>query len=585
MRSGAGGNPRSLVLQELLSRAVAACIAPATCLTRGRSNARRWPIAHRNQPAFFQLIGFCLGMVLSANPFLETANEAHANEILGPYTQSIRLPAGRGRAVGFRTSIRASRTVSVGYVPVEITVSSPAALPADRRLVYRFTTIEGGQTPPQNGLQIDVPILIPQGTRNASWVRYLPKWSAGFALEVTVFEEGRAIPDYNDVLGNGLRPGRRKLRSQLELEYGANWVFISPDDTIVADQVPNLQAVWPEAYLGATSASSAFWSQMLSGPTVLGVGQSGLPTDWRGYQNYDVVILSTLSAERLVGKEEQWRALRGWILNGGSMVIYDAESPQAASKLLRFAWSNDEEAATRIERGAEAYERELRGRRSQADRYIADLRIDFAESAMQKPNSLNTTIPGMSGMTGGLSNSNQPNIDFEKELERWQERKQQLAKEPSYSLREWSRRVQVQSVGSGEVFYLRRTAEGEIPPAAYWSIVKHELDYRVSPIVRRGVDPMVGDRRFSALVDSGRGTASGLYIHGAVDGVCDLGWPHRLSTDREAGPQLLDVCDRSGSRAFYDRGNVWLRNRFGWFWHGGSSSTAYVGRRTVAECG
>lgn len=422
--------------------------------------------------------------------------KASGDEILGPFTRSVNLPAGGGRAVGFRTSIRAQRSLSVGYVPVEITLAAQAPLPADRRLVYRFTTIEGGQTPPQNGMEIDVPILAPQGTRNAKWVRYLPKWSAGFALEVTVYEDGRAILDYNDVLGDGLQPGRQKLRSQLDLEYGVNWVYVSPDDTVVEDKVPNLRGLWQDAYRGRAAGAPSFWSQMLRGPTVLGVGQSELPTDWRGYQNYDAVILSTLSAERLVEKEDEWRALRGWILNGGALVIYDAVSPQESSSLLGFAWSDDEESANRIVRGVENYEKGLSTRRYQAQRYITELQTDLTNTASPQPNA-------NGGEMAALLPNNQPKIDLETELKRWQERRQSLANETSFSTAEWRRRIHLQRVGSGEVYFLRRTAEGQAPPAAYWSVVRYVLDFRVSPTVRRGVDPMVGDRKFSSWLIPG----------------------------------------------------------------------------------
>ena len=508
MRAVAGSAPRSPVLtgspapawlpaHEMLSdfpQSSQGSLAQQSGGSSKRKVRRRAPRWIRS--ACWSLIWLSLALGLPTTPSMHLCTQASGDEILGPFTRTVNLPAGGGRAVGFRTSIRAPRSLSVGYVPVEITLSAQAPLPADRRLVYRFTTIEGGQTPPQNGMQIDVPILAPQGTRNAKWVRYLPKWSAGFALEVTVYEDGRAILDYNDVLGDGLQPGRQKLRSQLDIEYGANWVFVSPDETVVENKVPNLRGLWQDAYRGRAPGSSAFWSQMLSGPTVLGVGQSELPTDWRGYQNYDAVVLSTLSAERLVEKEDEWHALRGWILNGGALVIYDAESPEEASRLLGFAWSDDEEASNRIVRGAENYEKSLSTRRYQAQRYISELQADSTNTGSPQPNAT------AGGMTALLPNK-QTQIDFERELKRWQERRESLENEPSFSTAEWLKRVHVQSVGSGEVYFLSRTAEGQVPPDAYWSIIKYSLDFRVSPTVRRGVDPMVGDRKFSSWLIPG----------------------------------------------------------------------------------
>ncbi|MGI9474190.1 MAG: hypothetical protein ACR2NZ_21800 [Rubripirellula sp.] len=419
---------------------------------------------------------------------VSSTSPVQGDELLGPFSPTLRLPGVGGKAVGFRTSIRVPQYTTVGYVPVEITVNGSGAIPSDRRLVYRFKTVDGGQTPPQNGLEIDVPILVPQGTRSATWVRYLPKWSAGLELEVTVLEDGRPLPEFNDVIGGGMRAGRRRLRSQLDVEYSLNWVFVGSDVELNRGKLPSLQPIWPEAFGGA-SASPAFWSQMLSGPTLLAVGQDELPTDWRGYQQYDVLVISTKGAEALTTKSEQWRAMRGWMLNGGTIVVYDAETPESIADTLGVSWTGDADARERVARYASEYQQNLGALETRATTYIAELQLELKESEGQGNGAVTSSAT--------MSSLRLPLATIKKELKEAKAEAARLAEEPHHSLNEWTKRVQVQSVGSGELICLRRIEEGELPPKAYWDLVNDEIDFRASPVIRRGVDPMVGDRRFS----------------------------------------------------------------------------------------
>jgi hypothetical protein len=67
----------------------------------------------------------------------------------------------------------------------------------------------------------------------------------------------------------------------------------------------------------------------------------------------------------------------------------------------------------------------------------------------------------------------------------------------AYDSKHWSDQIRVQGVGAGYLVAIKPVKERETPSNAHWSILAGFLDHRVSPTLRRGVDPLIGDRRFS----------------------------------------------------------------------------------------
>ncbi len=260
------------------------------------------------------------------------------DNILGPIHTAIRMPIVGGRSLGFTTQLEIASEDSAGYIPVKITFNAIGNLPADRRLIYRFQTVPGGQTPPQNGLTVDVPIDVAEGTRSASFVRYLPKWSAGQALDIAILEDGRFLEDYNAAIGSVIRGHRRTLEF-LETELLTNWVFISAEDNPVPKTVSRLREVLPQSFVSASLPNRAFDPSV--GPKLIAIGQRNLPGDWRAYQRFDVIAIQTKTLTKLQANPEAFRAVREWVLNGGAVLVFDAPSPQPVLDRLNFDWTNE----------------------------------------------------------------------------------------------------------------------------------------------------------------------------------------------------------------------------------------------------
>ena len=287
--------------------------------------------------------GRCVRFLMVASLLLSGMLQCQlsAQAIPGGARHSIAFPNPPGRAAaGFLTSVRFSDFSSFGYQPVEILFEVPVATSADLRLVYRVVNLAETQTPDDNRLSVDIPILVPEGTKNGRWVRYLPKWMYGNGYEVSVIRDGQTIPGYRGVTGDTtkyMQLGRYlDWRQQAVGELSTNLLLITDTPQLSsADRLAlaGLNLPWRFVLDGPwVSASDAL--KMSSSRTRYNVlpvtahacGNKGLPHDWRGYERWDLIVLSKSGIESLKGQRSEWDALYGWILCGGTIVVWDAES-------------------------------------------------------------------------------------------------------------------------------------------------------------------------------------------------------------------------------------------------------------------
>ncbi len=397
-----------------------------------------------------------------------------ADNILGPFHPTIRMPIVGGRTLGFTTQLEIANENSAGYVPVKITFNAVGNLPTDRRLIYRFQTVPDGQTPPQNGLTVDVPINVAQGTRTESFVRYLPKWSAGQALDIAILEDGRYLEDYDAAIGSAIRGHRRTLEF-LENEHLTNWVFISAEDKPVPKTVSELRDVLPQSFVSEATSNRVLDPSV--GPRLQAIGQGDLPSDWRSYQRFDVIAIQTKTLNKLQTNEKAFRALREWVLNGGAVLVFDAPSPQAILDQLNFHWTNEASATDQIGSVAREFY------------YYLDL------THAELNNAINLMEPQVSrGSSYGVSTMGPPNQQIP--AREMQMELKQIAQTPRLSPAQWNEQVWMQPAGAGLVIGIRQGAAA-VPSRTHWTIAARTLGARASPTLRRGVDPLIGDGRFA----------------------------------------------------------------------------------------
>lgn len=431
------------------------------------------------------------------------------DHILGPSLQTQQMPWKGTKAKGFTTQVEMSEENSVGYIPVKIVFKSVGTLTADRRLIYRFQTSPGGQSPPGNGLMVDVPITVSQGTTTRTFVRYLPKWSAGQAIEVSVWEDGQALEDYLAYFGTPLPQRSRAPLEMLQTEHEINWLFISSADFVAPETMPDLRGIAPAALLsqsGSSQAGSAAestsldWSKVMHGPQLLALGQQELPDDWRAYQRYDAIVIASEGLEQLRLRDSEYEAVRNWILNGGTIVIYDAVAPEPVLEQLNFAWTRDGDAAGRLRSIASDLNAQIEYRERKLKDEVTALRAKLdQDKAMVKAYAAQAEYaPYQSQMVARIRENEQSLQKAQNSLGYLTlSREGHYVDAPIYTVSQWSRQIWMQPAGAGNVIGIRASDRYDVPPVPHWRIVSETIDYRASPMLRRGVDPILGNGRFT----------------------------------------------------------------------------------------
>ena len=252
-----------------------------------------------------------------------------------------KLPSRGGVFAGFSTTIGFSDFNAVGYQPVEIQFSAPVPTTADLRLTYRVSSLLSQQTPDDNGFVVDIPILVPEGTRSATWTRYFPKWMVGVGFEVLVLQDNRVLAGYKGSASRGYSRNQyfgwpAFAREELEM----NWLLITADQVVRKLDRQTFPSESGFGYfanavpLPATIRSSVMRGAVRNIPQILVCGQQNLPDDWRGYQRWDVVVMDKEAIKRLKQRDSEWKALFGWVLCGGTIVVWDADSQAELDSLF-----------------------------------------------------------------------------------------------------------------------------------------------------------------------------------------------------------------------------------------------------------
>ena len=240
----------------------------------------------------------------------------------------------------FTTSIGFSDLTSVGYQPVEIVFTSPFPTAADLRLNYRIVNTLTTQTPDDNRLSVNLPVFVPQGTKTTKWVRYLPKWMMGTGYEITVSQDGVALPGFFGSVGftADARDLGRYLRwdQQAATELTVDLLLITPADLSQADAAAmnSMRLPWFFEVTRPWVAKRRSGGLGAFAPSALSCGTGNLPKDWRGYQRWDFIVLTKAAIADLRPRTAEWNALLGWALCGGTLVVWDVESQAELEALL-----------------------------------------------------------------------------------------------------------------------------------------------------------------------------------------------------------------------------------------------------------
>ncbi len=415
-----------------------------------------------------------------------SASASADDPILGPNDGVIPIQSMDLRSLGYSATIQLARQQTPGYVAVRIVITGMGAAPADQRLTFRFATHPGGESPPANGLVVDVPVLVPQGARTITVEKYIPKWSMGQNLDVSIWEGGSLLEDSLTQIIDTEKAQTLQFRSNnfgnsvpLNLtmsgfarECRQDWLLIADPDQASPETTSILRSVVLEqATSGSPTNNSASEVDTTDSSRRFHVtGLVALPNDWRGYQSYDVVIFNLVTARRLAAKPTALRPLRNWILQGGTVVNYGTTNMREVLDQLQFGSSqarpDDPTSASLSSRTTNHIEST---KKSIRDLLMSSRQGDQGSSETTSLIEVNRNATSGTEILGNVSNPGD--------------------------------QIRVQPVGAGLVFVILSGADHSTdditaPSAEHLELIKETVNDRSSAMLRDGVEPMLGHRRF-----------------------------------------------------------------------------------------
>ncbi|WP_165440587.1 hypothetical protein [Rubripirellula amarantea] len=420
---------------------------------------------------------------------------------------------------GFHCELRATQMDMAGYLPVEIKLVSTATFTADRDLVIRFVGVDGAVTPPQRNMLVDVPVEISQGNRVETYVRLIPRWALTRFTNVSILEDGRPIPDYQAAMGaatssqlsayrfmnNLLMP---EVTSDLlmitdssdELSVSTNFIF--PNSAYIAPAATKLSP----AEIPTAQAAKRYFHDSSSMPLTLH-DMVKLPTDWRGYQPIDCLLVHQSTLEKLFrdGAPESIAAIRAWLMLGGTMIVSNARSADETTQtmgvsntpLVPAEFQTSVYVSQEIWRNTLPLLKRLQVQASNDAKSGRSLSIIEDMSWRSTDSDVGFYLPSLDLSADEFDQAISKSIS-------------QLESELTRSEKHWQSRVWVCMVGSGRLIGLlgdapetgnaseKEEVVGQTPASSIsdWQLAKSLIGYRTSPTLRRGVDPMIGNVRF-----------------------------------------------------------------------------------------
>jgi hypothetical protein len=237
-------------------------------------------------------------------------------------------PTPGAKSSGLTITIDTSWVDSGGYRPVRVTVASTTGpVPADRVLTVRFHQKTGYST--HDSAVVTQTIELPMGATTATATLSVPQLGPSGSFEFDTYEDGRYIKELSIPANSGWTSW-----SGTDQGDAASPVILQLSPIDVSNMMSSRGGVSPETMIvSSTSSGAAQQSIMPPGrfPVRSSVGApanistfADLPTRWIDYTGFDLAIVSVNDLKTLIDQHaEQWKAIRNWQRNGGTLIVFD----------------------------------------------------------------------------------------------------------------------------------------------------------------------------------------------------------------------------------------------------------------------
>ncbi len=385
------------------------------------------------------------------------ADNARAEVLLDEHIQTISLPFNAADTKGYTIDLKWNGPTSSGYMAVDISVKSTSTFASDRRLTLRIEPVDQGHLPPQNGMSYDLPLSINQGTKVKNVQRMLPKWSIGNGYQIRIFDNGNERERYRAEIGQLLRMRSLSRPPRMDSEEQIDWLIVGDAgqgkniDGFINDQM-TLRPIYVPSMTKYPSRSHR-------------VAANRFPDDWRALQSMDVVMIEQNDLRQLSEQSPPaFSSLRDWILCGGTVVVLNAESSDKTAADLNFKYVLDPSI------------------NAVRDYHISQLRSGHRDFLIELDNAI---IDAKTRAANGMRS-----VGFERDLQTIRDIKADAIRHSPHP--QQSSHVGLQSVGAGQIVNVSSQSRLDRHDLG---LIASLLGYRRSPMLRRGVDPLLGDRR------------------------------------------------------------------------------------------
>ncbi|WP_168565375.1 hypothetical protein [Crateriforma spongiae] len=438
--------------------------------------------------------------------------------------QRIRLPRAANTALGFSVVVTIPEFNEAGYLPVHVTLRSPRAFPADRSFVLRLEQQPADVIPATNLVQIDIPIRVAERSQFVNVHHAVPRYTWNRPMTVTLMESGMPIPGCQATLTGPVNGQSQMIREATSRERLVRPLWISstasaPNNQWIESSPYVIDDLDPDSTRGRLMRLLAMRSRMpLDRWGWTRIDAAMAFADWRIYNRFSCVTLSdatlgTLAKDRI----DRITPLSDWVLSGGALVVLDSPSVQQTLSTLGLGdgrvaerdppsvdWTpvNAAKSAAQqmLEPSIENWVLLTDGLPPQADAMQTDSQMNPA-SYGQYTETINPMVP-MAGFEefGGRA---LPVLDKQGRrirlpadvrdaviaLQSDIDADRQLFRQSGDT--KWFR------VGAGELVVIPDKRRPYSAIDLSWPVVQAQLatlDH--VPIVRRGVDPLIGDQRY-----------------------------------------------------------------------------------------
>lgn len=386
-------------------------------------------------------------------------------------TTQVSLPqrtaaGGTARGSGFNAQIELTNALGAGYCNLEAVFKSTLGpTTTTRDLVIRLTPIDR-HIPASRTIASDILVTFPQGQTQVTIQRAFPKWTIGNSFRIEVIEDGVSLPDYSAEVGMSL-PGFA-IRTPAAV-LGREWV----NNILMIDAEPSSNP--PPADINFYADGNVHEVDT----TTL----ENLPADWRLLREIDCIVIDQAGLA-----DKRANVIRDWVMMGGALVVLDAPDVSDLAQQLRLTLTPPPPEATSLQAMASLQYGRAIGRVQGLRTWLTIARQRPVNPSGPVGEQAAPTIEIAETAEGIADNAMRPTAQQAAEMVGWIEQLKVAAE----SLQSTWQNAYRRHAGAGQVIALpSKTIDSDDS----FFLLDQLIGIRKSPIIARGVDPLMGDTR------------------------------------------------------------------------------------------